>query len=281
MRFGFVTCVELGLSCMREIERVGGHLDLIVTLQDDLARQKSGRVYVDEFAKAHEAELLKIANVNEPPVLEAVQRRGIDWLFIIGWSQIARAELLRAPGRGVLGMHPTLLPKGRGRASIPWAILKGLSETGVTLFQLDEGVDTGPVVAQEVIPLGPQETATSLYQNVAAAHRSLISRHWDDLAHDRIRPVAQDEEQATEWPGRAPEDGRISPDMAVKEVDRLVRATTRPYPGAFRDEDDRRLRIWAGRVGQPGDPVDGMKIVLRDGEYEASDYEWEDNLRGG
>src|SRR4051812_36214282 len=103
MRFAFVTCVELGLACMQEIERVGGRLDLIVTLKDSLARDKSGRVYVDDFAAKHGADLLKIKTVNDPEVVRAVTDRGIDWLFIIGWSQIAHSAVLRAPRRGVLG----------------------------------------------------------------------------------------------------------------------------------------------------------------------------------
>lgn len=277
MRFGFVTCVELGLSCMREIERAGGHLDLIVTLRDDLARDKAGRVWLDEFTRSHGSHLVKVANVNEPTVIEAVSDREIDWLFIIGWSQIAQKRLLATPRQGVLGMHPTLLPQGRGRASIPWAIIKGLGQTGVTLFQLDEGIDTGPIIAQERLPLSSQETATGLYQRVTAAHRTLIARCWEDLATGGLRPVPQDHDAATEWPARTPGDGRITADMTVEDVERLVRATTRPYPGAFWQGDDgRRLRIWAGRICADDDtPAEGIVVEVADGAYEALDYDWE------
>lgn len=275
MRFGFVTCVELGLGCMRQIEEAGGHLDLIVTLPDDKETTKSGRVWVEEFARAHGSNLVKARNVNDDVVTRAVLEHQIDWLFVIGWSQIVKKNLLSTPFRGVLGMHPTLLPKGRGRASIPWAILKCLPETGVTLFQLDEGVDTGPIVAQERLPLRPDETATSLYRRVARAHRTLIARHWEDLHDDRLRPVPQDEGEATEWPGRTPEDGRITPNMTVEEADRLVRATTRPYPGAFWDEDSSRLRIWAGQPASQPIDGEGMRIPLADGLFQATEFEWE------
>lgn len=276
MRFGFITCVELGLSCMQEIDAVGGQLDLVVTLADDVATTKSGRVWVDGFVRGHGSELVKAVNVNDPGVVEVVQGMGIDWLFIIGWSQIAKRPLLQAPTRGVLGMHPTLLPEGRGRASIPWAILKELPETGVTLFKLDEGVDSGPIVGQERLALREDETAGSLYERVAEAHRTLIARHWEELAEDRLRAVAQDESKATVWPGRTPEDGRITPKMSTHEADLLVRASTRPYPGAFfDDESGRRLRIWAGRPASGEESYSGLCIRLGDGFYEATDFEWE------
>jgi methionyl-tRNA formyltransferase len=277
MRFAFVTCVQLGLGCMNEIYRVGGRLDLVITLHDRLAREKSGRIFVDEFARGQGLDVLKVGNVNDDRVLRALDERRIDWLFIIGWSQIARPPLLQAPRRGVLGMHPTLLPQGRGRAAIPWAILKGLPETGVTLFQLDEGVDTGPILAQERLPIAPDETATTLYARVAEAHRRLMRRVWPDLAGGRIAPIPQDESRASVWPGRTPEDGRITPAMAVAEVDRLVRATTRPYPGAFWEDGGGVVRIWAGTIGDPAGPppAGALRLPLRDGVYEALDHERE------
>ena len=133
-RFGFVTCVQLGLDVMEEIYAVGGRLCLAMTLPDDVSATKSGRVFIDEFCSRRRIPLIKSRSVNDPEVVKAIVDSDIDWLFIIGWSQIARPTILNAPKEGCIGMHPTLLPEGRGRASIPWAILKGLDETGVTMF---------------------------------------------------------------------------------------------------------------------------------------------------
>lgn len=284
MKFGFVTCVELGLACMQEIYEVGGRLDLVITLHDNLARKKSGRVYVDDFCVEHGIDnVVKIRHINDPKSIAAIREHGIDWLFIIGWSQIAGPEVLAAPKRGCLGMHPTLLPRGRGRAAIPWAILKGLDETGVTMFKLDEGVDTGFIVAQEVLPLAPDETATTLYQRVAKAHQTLIARTWPDLVADMIVLREQDESQATIWPGRKPKDGAILPNMDCVRVDRLVRAVTHPYPGAFIDIADTRYRIWSGHAHEGVQhslaPTIGadkhLWFGVADGAYEATDWEAE------
>jgi methionyl-tRNA formyltransferase len=262
---------------MEEIYSVGGKLELVISLRDEQAKKKSGRIYVDDFCRLHGIAVLKSGNVNDPESILAVREHQIDWLFIIGWSQIARAEVLTAPRRGVLGMHPTLLPEGRGRAAVPWAILKNLTETGVTLFQLDEGVDTGPVLAQHRIPIARDETATTLYTRVQEAHRRLISQVWDDLVNDRIRPAPQDHTRATEWPGRTPEDGRITADMTVIDVERLVRAVTHPYPGAFWDTGSERIRIWSGRITQNGGSESGsaFRIHLADGDYDALEYQRE------
>lgn len=279
MNFGFVTCVELGLSCMEEVYRIGGRLDLAVTLPDDRSRSKSGRVYLDDFCTQRHIPLLKVPNVNADEVIEAIRVKEIDWLFIIGWSQIAGTAVLEAPARGALGIHPTLLPEGRGRAAIPWAILKGLKRSGVTLFKLDEGVDTGPILAQDVLHLTSDETAGSLYERVCDSHRSLIARVWPDLVSGHVALEAQDGEKASYWPGRSPEDGRIDPvNMTVEEVERLVRAVTRPYPGAFIDQvpSGRRIRIWEGRIGDPEESTgDSYEIRANNGRYLATNFTFE------
>src|SRR5690554_4329539 len=178
MKFAFCTCVQIGLSCMEAIYRAGGELDLIITLKDEKARKKSGRIYVDEFAAKHDIPVLKINHINDPEVIDALRSYGIDWLFIIGWSQIAGAAILEVPHQGIIGAHPTLLPVGRGRAAIPWTIIKGLDHTGVTFFKMDEGVDTGPVLGQYKIALSADETATRLYEKVNKAHELLIEQIW-------------------------------------------------------------------------------------------------------
>jgi methionyl-tRNA formyltransferase len=262
---------------MEEIYAAGGTLDLAITLHDERATNKSGRVYLDDFCGERGIDLVKIRHINDGEAIEAIRSRGIDWLFIIGWSQIAGPQVLAAPTHGVLGIHPTLLPEGRGRAPIPWAIIKGLEQTGVTLFKLDEGVDKGEIAAQEILPLSPDETATTLYERVDDAHRTIIRNVWPALSRDAIELQKQDESKATIWPGRTPEDGRIRSDMTVTDVDRLVRATTRPYPGAFTESADKLVRVWAGRiVDEDKDLGGGILIDLADGKYVASEFEIEE-----
>lgn len=260
MKIAFATCVKLGLSCIEEIYKIGGKLDLMITLKDEKAKNKSGRIYLDELSKRHQVQLLKIDTINDLEVIEALRNNSIDWLFIIGWSQIAKKEVLETPSQGCIGMHPTLLPKGRGRASIPWAIIKGLSQTGVTMFKLDEGVDTGDIIGHVAIDLSNDITATELYQKVNQSHTTLIADYWDDIVEDTINLTKQNEDDATEWPGRKPEDGEIFSSMKMEEAHRLIRALTPPYPGAFYDDSKRIIRIWSAEFNEN----DG-EIPLSDG----------------
>jgi len=270
MKFAFATCVQLGLSCIDEIYNIGGKLDLLITLLDNKAVNKSGRVYLDKFARENKIELFKTSNINDREVIEAIQKNNIDWLFIIGWSQIAKAELLKTPKNGCIGMHPTLLPVGRGRAAIPWTIIKGLAETGVTMFKLDEGIDTGDILAQEKIKVMHNEDATTLYEKVNLAHIKLIRDMWSSIVSDNLVLKKQDETKATCWEERKPKDGEIFACMTMAEADRIVRAVTHPYPGAFYKTDGKTYRIWSAISSK----VEGL-IKLRDGYLSPTDFEIE------
>lgn len=271
MKFAFCTCVQIGLSCMEAIYEADGKLDLIISLPNDKAVNKTGRIYVDDFAAKHNIQVVKSGHINDEQVIQALKDHDIDWLYIIGWSQIASTEVLNATSKGAIGAHPTLLPQGRGRAAIPWSIIKGLDKTGVTFFKMDEGVDTGLVLGQEVIPIEEKETATTLYEKVNKAHEDLIRDLHPKLERDTIKGQKQDEEKATYWEGRKPEDGELNRSMTVEEVDKLVRATTKPYPGAFIMDDEKKIIIWSGTQGKH----DGSSLELEflDGIYSALKYE--------
>lgn len=274
MKFAFVTCVQIGLSCMEAIYDVNGTLDLIISIPDEKAKKKSGRIYVDDFAAKHHIPVVKSNHVNDAAVIEAIKAHEIDWLFIIGWSQIASKEVIESAKIGAIGAHPTLLPVGRGRAAIPWAIIKGLDVTGVSFFKMDEGVDTGLILRQEEVPILPTETALTLYNKVNTAHETLIKKLYIDLQNNHVEGKVQDESKATYWEGRKPKDGELSLSMTVNEVDRLVRATTKPYPGAFIIRGDKKVIIWKGIISM--EKIESNvyhEIIVTDGFFYATNYE--------
>lgn len=277
MKFAFVTCVQIGLSCMEAIYNVNGLLDLIISIPDEKAKKKSGRIYVDDFAAKHTISVIKSNHINDVEVIEAIKAYDIDWLFIIGWSQIASKEVIEAPKVGVIGAHPTLLPVGRGRAAIPWAIVKGLDVTGVSFFKMNEGVDTGLILRQEEVLIQTNETALTLYNKVNTAHETLIKKLFIDLQNNNIEGKVQDESKATYWEGRQPKDGELSLTMTIDEVDRLVRATTKPYPGAFIIRNDKKIIIWKGIKSQEKIKTNVFhEIILEDGFFYATNFKVED-----
>lgn len=275
MGIGFVTCVRLGLVCLEEIEALGGKLELLITLRDDAALKKAGRVSLDDYAARTGTPLIKVRHINDPESIEALRSANLDWLLVIGWSQIISGYALGTARQGVLGMHPTLLPEGRGRAPIPWTILKNLPETGVTLFQLSGEADNGPIADQLRIPVDPHETASSLYDKICEGHATLMRKVWPGLLSGNLKLEPQDESKATHWPSRKPADGKLSADMTVAEVDLLVRAVTHPYPGAFLDRGEYRLVIWSGQPATPQrlQPAGCVSLEFSDGVYWASHVE--------
>ena len=171
-------------------------------------------------------------------------------------------------------MHPTLLPKGRGRAAIPWAILKGLKETGVTMFKLDEGVDTGAIAAQVVIPLNSKTDAAELYDLVDQAHINLVQQTFHKLNDETLTLTVQEQSAATEWPGRSPSDGEINLYGSVIDAERLVRAVTKPYPGAFVILDGEKHIIWKSKI--VATETGNLCIKFRDGFLECTNWFLED-----
>ena len=271
MKIAFCTCVQIGKSCIEAVLSAGGHFSLLLTLNDHKSQKKSGRVYLDIIAKDNGIPLYKMNHINDADVAEVLKTYDIDWLFIIGWSQIASIDLLNVPKKGIIGAHPTLLPIGRGRAAVPWAIIKGLEITGVTFFKMDEGVDTGEILDQFEIPVSSDETATTLYNKVNEAHVKLIQQIWPKLIKDEITGLRQEESLATYWERRTPEDGELFNSMSLKEVDKLVRATTRPYPGAFLMVDkSTKLIVWSGST----QPIQNAIVIhFFDGKYYINDYQ--------
>ncbi len=255
VKLGFVTCVKLGLNCMEELYSCGENLEVVFTLKDNLSENKSGRVYLDDFCNKHSIPLYKVSHINDSEVITILEKYSIDWLFIIGWSQVANKFILQTPKLGALGMHPTLLPKGRGRASIPWAIIKGYKQTGVSLFKLDEGVDTGPLIDQSIIEIEPKEDAYSLYQKVLISHQDLIKRFIKLLKLNNIQLINQDNDLASYWQGRKPEDGEINLKGTVEEAEVLVRATTKPYPGAFFYRENIKFKVWKAHIAEENESI--------------------------
>jgi methionyl-tRNA formyltransferase len=271
MKIAFCTCVQLGKSCIEKVYSLGGNFDLLITLEDHLLKKKSGRIYLDSISDKHSTPLLKINHINDNEVIKSLKKYEIDWLFIIGWSQIASEDVLKSCKKGVIGAHPTLLPKGRGRAAIPWAIIKGLDSTGLTFFKMDKGVDTGDILQQIEIPITKDETSNTLYDKVNTAHIDLIEKIWPQILSHSLISQKQDESQATYWDGRKPQDGEIDlKNMTVDKVDRLVRATTKPYPGAFIINNNQKIIIWSGVKNKD---TEGMKIECKDGIFIAKDIE--------
>jgi methionyl-tRNA formyltransferase len=164
----------------------------------------------------------------------------LDAAVVAAYGLILPAAMLTAPGRGCLNIHASLLPRWRGAAPIQASILAGDSETGITIMQMDEGLDTGPMLRRGVVPIDADTTASGLHDALATMGARLIL---ETLAHDDA-PVPQPAEGASYAPRLTRTDGRIDWLRDAASIDRQVRAMT-PWPGAFTTLDGIVLKIEA------------------------------------
>jgi methionyl-tRNA formyltransferase len=266
MRLVWVSFDVMGRDCLAAAADSGAEVAAVVTLPGPIDPTRSGQCSFDEIASDLGARLIETADVNSPETIAALREADPDLIFVVGWSQLVMDEFIGLPRLGVLGMHPTLLPRHRGRAAIPWAILSGLAKTGVTLFQIADGTaDSGPIVGQVEVPIVPDETATTLYEKVTAAHLHLVREYVPKLLDGTAERVPQDTRRASDWPKRTPADGIIDWETRAPYLYDWVRAQTRPYPGAFTYLGDEKLVVWRARPVEINEDVPAGTVVALDG----------------
>lgn len=246
-RILFVGAVEEGRRCLDALVAAGERFCGIVTLKDSLAATTSGAVPFDDVAAAQGIPILKVGDLNSGINVAKVNDLAPDLILVIGWTRLLGPALLRIPPLGCVGFHASLLPRYRGRAPVNWVLINGEEETGNTMFFLDEGVDTGDVIAQRRIPITIEDTCATLYRKVSDAATGMLAEHLPLLKVGKAPRMAQDHSKATVMPKRRPEDGIIDWGRGSRDLYNWVRALTHPYPGAFTRFDGKRLFIWETR----------------------------------
>jgi methionyl-tRNA formyltransferase len=254
----WVSFDTIGRDCLFAAREAGAEIVGVVTLPGPIDPNRSGQTFFDDVG----APLVETADVNAPETIDAVRALRPDAIFVIGWSQLVRGDFLALAPGGVFGMHPTLLPRHRGRAPIPWAILCGLAKTGVTLFEIvDPTADSGPIVGQAEVAVDADETATTLFDKLAWAHVDLIREFVPRLAAGTAPRIPQDPARASTWLRRTPADGIIDWETRAPYLYDWVRAQTRPYPGAFTFAGDEKVVVWRARpVDWGGDAPAGTVV---------------------
>jgi len=185
-------------------------------------------------------------------------------LFSFYYRHIIKAAIRRIPRRGCINMHGSLLPKYRGRCPLNWQLVHGETESGLTLHHIVGRADAGDIIGQERVPVGPNDTAMDLCRALLPAAETLLHRHLDAILDGSAPRTPQDDDAATVFGGRCPEDGRIDWAWPAQRIHNLVRAVGRPWPGAFSDGPAGRLMVWRTRVLSAGDLAPGRVRVDED-----------------
>jgi len=262
MRTVWVSFDTIGRDCLEAAAEAGADVVGVVTLPGPLDPDRSGQCAFDDVAARLEAALIETRDVNDLDTLNAIRMLEPELIFVVGWSQLVHDPLVATAREGVFGMHPTLLPRHRGRAPVPWAILSGLARTGVTLFEIvDATADSGAIVGQVEVDIAPDETATSLFHRLAEAHVALMRELVPQLLAGTAPRIPQDPRRASAWPRRVPADGIIDWETRAPYLYDWVRAQTRPYPGAFTFLGDEKVIVWGARPVELAEPAPAGTIV--------------------
>lgn len=243
----FVAARVVGYRCLEAVLRGGANVVGLFTLDPCMASATTAYRPFNDLVDLYGLRTWYFTALDTPYLVEAARDLKPDLGIVIGVSQLIPPSILSIPPLGFVGMHPTLLPEGRGRAPIPWAIIKGLKRTGVTLFYLDSGPDTGDILAQVEIPIYYEDTAASLGERTDHVAACLLVEYITRLARGTAPRTKQDESRATVWERRRPEDGLIDWSKGRRQLYDWVRGLTHPYPGAFTYFKGRKLYIWAAR----------------------------------
>jgi methionyl-tRNA formyltransferase len=215
--------------------------------------------------------------IRGPEAQELLQKLAPDAIVIIAYGQIVPARLLGIPKLGWINLHTSLLPKYRGAAPINWAVVNGETKTGVTTMRIDAGMDTGEILLQRELNIGPLETAPELAARMSELGAPLMAETLRGLASGKIVPRAQSNEQASSAPMLKKEDGKIDWSRSAQDIFNRIRGFT-PWPGAYTSFRGQSCHIWGepasndsgGQSPQPGNGSNPGTLFVRGNQLQVS-----------
>ena len=223
--------------------------NLIITAPVARSGMHSDYVDLSQMAAENDIPIIEELDVNSTSCRDLVGAMNPEYIFVIGWSRLCGQEFRNLAQKGVIGYHPSLLPKLRGRAALAWTIILDVRTTGATLFWMDEGMDSGDIAVQHSLGL----TGTEYLGDLMAAQMRLLDQMMNELISALVagkRPaLAQDHGKASYIAVRRAADGLINWESPANEIARLVRAVSKPYPGAFSYFGKNTIRIWRAEEG--------------------------------
>ncbi len=226
--------------------------------------QKERPTPVHAFAAVHGLEVRTPRSLHDAEAQAAFAALGAEAAVVAAYGLILPKPILVAPRRGCLNVHASLLPRWRGAAPIQRAIMAGDAETGVTIMQMDEGLDTGDMLLRDVIAIGPDETAGSLHDRLAELGARLMVEALDKLAAGHLTPESQPPDGVTYAAKIGKDEGRLDWAGPAVELHRLVRGLS-PFPGAWFEIKGERIKVLAAHLAEgsaaPGTVLDDRLAV--------------------
>lgn len=224
-----------------------GHEVVAVVTQPDKPKGRGKEIHmspVKECALQHNIPVYQPVRARDEAFVEEMRALNPDAMVVIAFGQILPKSLLDLPKYGCVNIHASLLPKYRGAAPIQWAVIDGEKESGVTIMQMDEGLDTGDMLAKVIVPLDEKETGGSLFDKLSEAGGRLCVETLAKLEKGEITPEKQGESPTAYASMLDKKMGNIDWNKSAVVIERLVRGLN-PWPSAYTHLDGKTLKIWA------------------------------------
>ncbi|MDO8423213.1 MAG: formyltransferase [Parvibaculum sp.] len=260
---------EVGHACLKMLLEHGETIAALFTHEDD-ADERQWFSSCAVLARANGIPVYTVEPREGGEVERVIAAIAPDLILSFYYRKMIPERILKLARLGAFNMHGSLLPRYRGRAPLNWAIIKGETETGVTLHVMVKAADAGDMIDWEAVPIGPDETAGEVASRIPAAAVAIVVRQIDALKAGTAPRHKQDESKVTYFGIRTPEDGHIDWSQTSRQVVDLVRAVTVPFPGAFTSLGARRVMVWQARAveghGQVGEVLSVSPFVVATGD---------------
>lgn len=245
MRIVFLGTVQFSGSVLEKLVDLNCDIAAVLTKQ----RPSFNSDFIDlvPFCKKTIIEYKLITSINLPKTISFLKAKKPDIILCCGWSELIEKKVLDIPRIGVIGYHPALLPRNRGRHPLIWALSLGLKETASTFFFINNDIDSGDILSQKKIKIDYLDTAKTLYKKMTKVSLKQIEELLPLLANKKYTAIKQNEARANYWRKRFVKDGLIDWRMSSWSIYNLVRALTRPYAGAEFIFRDKIVKVWKAR----------------------------------
>ena len=266
-----VACAtQRGLRFLQRLVAIKPSVDLVAC---SFREQPWEPPYLDDirsFVTSRGGTFIETTNLASPAVSRVWHPEDSDLLFFVNWRYLVPRTVYGLPARGTFAFHDSLLPEYRGFSPTNWAIINGEDHTGATLFQVADEMDAGDIVDQARVPIMAADSIAAVMDRVLEAYLELLTNNLDSLLRGSASHRRQDHSRATYTCRRSPDDNLIDWHRSDREIYNLVRAVTRPYPGAFTYLDGRKLTVWKASLPDQPHPyvgaIPGRVAEVRPGE---------------
>lgn len=249
MRIVFMGTPDFAVNTLESLIGAGHNIELVVTQPDKTQGRGKKLVFspVKETAMAHGIPVAQPVKVKDQEFVDRLHDINPDVIVVVAFGQILPESILSLPQYGCINVHASLLPAYRGAAPIQWAVIDGLSKTGVTTMYMDKGLDTGDIIDQKIIDIAPDETGGSLFDKLAVLGGELIVETIEKLADGTAARIKQDDSKANYAKMLNKEMGLLDFNKDANELERLIRGLN-PWPSAYTRIDGKLLKIIEAEV---------------------------------